>query len=109
MTSPVDPSEIGRAAAGGIAGAWLTGSQTIDGLIPGADAANAVIDGIVASRRWLSVRHNWIRVGWTVGGAFLMYMGVIMLAQPAVSTVAQAAGKAAELVPMGKAAKAVVT
>lgn len=102
MTMPLVPGP------GIIAGLATGGLKTVQGMIPGADAANAVIDGIVASRRWLSERHNWTRVGWTIGGAFLMYMGVLMLAKPQIESASQAATKVLDVLPAGKAVKAVV-
>lgn len=102
MTTPIPPGTVA-----GIAGLFGKGAKAaVEGIIPGADAANAAIDGIVATRRWLSDRHNWTRVAWTLGGAFLMYMGVLMLAKPQIESAAQAAGKVLDVVPVGKAAKA---
>lgn len=107
MTSPfVDP--IGQAGAivkgAQVAAGWLgAGAQEITGLIPGADAANAAIDGIAATRRWLSDRHNWTRVAWTVGGAMLMYYGMLLLAAPKVTGVVE---KVSNIVPAGKVANA---
>lgn len=110
MTSPLDP---GAPAANIVKGAktlagWIgSGAQQVTGVIPGADAANTLIDSIAASRRWLAERHNWTRVAWTIGGTFLMYMGVLMLAKPQIESAVQAAGKAAEILPAGKIAKVV--
>lgn len=102
MTSPFDPSP---AIARGLVDLFGGAGKVVEGMIPGADAANALIDGVVASRRWMSDRHNWVRVGWTMGGAFLMYMGVLMLAKPGIDSAVEAAGKAAEVLPVGKIAK----
>jgi type IV secretory pathway VirB2 component (pilin) len=89
MTAPT-----GAAAAGVIEGAKQV-RQTVTGLLPGADAAASVIDGIVATRRWISDRHNWIRVGWFVSGAVLFYGGAYMIIRPATEPLATAAAKTA--------------
>lgn len=56
--------------------------------IPGLAAVTDIGAGIGAVRRWVSDRHNWVRVAWTVGGLVLMASGVaVMAGKPAASAV----------------------
>lgn len=36
-------------------------------------------DVATAARRWVSDRHNWVRVGWFAAGSIMITTGVIML------------------------------
>lgn len=105
MTGPV-VQPVQKAPKPNPVTALTTGPVTalLSGLLPGQDAAQGLIDAILAIRRWTSVRHNWTRVLWFVGGSALMLLGGIMLLSPSVDTVAQAV---TTVVPEAKAAKAV--
>jgi hypothetical protein len=87
-----------------ITGAAGAATSAVSGLVPGADAAGSLIDGMVAVRRWIGVRHNWVRVGWFVSGMILMYAGAFMIIKPEVQSGVQAV---TDVVPVGKITKAV--
>lgn len=99
MTNPIPP---GAASAG--AAAVVGGLREVKGLIPGADAASAVTDGVTAVRRWVSDRHNWTRVAWFGAGVTLMMIGAGMIGRPVAQKAVRAAATA---VPTGKIATAV--
>lgn len=94
MTFP-NPALVPPVVAGGVQAA-----KEVTGLIPGADAAASLIDGVVAVRRWISDRHNWTRVAWFGAGVVLVLTGAAMLARKPIQAAVTA-------VPVGKAAKAV--
>jgi hypothetical protein len=71
VPNPLNPAQVAGALAGGV--------KTVTGLIPGADAANAILDATTAARRWMGDRHNWVRVGWVVAGFALVAIGASIL------------------------------
>jgi hypothetical protein len=73
-----------------------TGTKVVLGNIPlpGVDQATALVDSATAVRRWISDRHNWVRVGWFVGGSLLLWAGVVVLARKPIIATAQGAGTA---------------
>jgi hypothetical protein len=96
VTAPGLGPQIGQAIAG------LTKVE-----IPGVDSANALIDGIDATRRWMSDRHNWIRVMWFGAGMILMIGGAMIISRPAISKTAGTVAAVAPVGKIGKVAKAV--
>lgn len=93
VVNPLDP--IGTAE---------TAVRLVSGLLPGANAAGGLVDGVVAVRRWISDRHNWVRVGWFVAGGLLFYGGIAVLARKQIIGAAQATGVTpGQLVSSGKA------
>lgn len=84
MTSPAGEAVVG-AATGAV--------NTVTGLLPGADAANAVVDAVTAIRRWVSDRHNAVRVAWFVAGYALIIAGAYRIARPAIDPVIETAKK----------------
>jgi len=84
IPNPTNPQQV--------AGAIVGNTKTVLGLLPGADAANSLIDGITASRRWIGDRHNWARVLWFVSGATLLYMGAAVLVRKQIKAGIDAAG-----------------
>jgi hypothetical protein len=102
---PVGAAGQSISGAASAAGAAAKGAVTgVSGLLPGADAAGSLLDVLVATRRWVSVRHNWVRVAWTVTGVALMWAGALMVIKPEISSAVQAVG---EVPGAGKAIKAV--
>lgn len=74
MTFPIPPgvqNELNKRAA------------QVTQAVPGLDTADAIVDGVSAVRRWVSDRHNMIRVIWTVSGFTLMIAGAIVISRPA--------------------------
>lgn len=69
LPNPLDPEQVRGAV------------RRVTGIIPGASEAAGMLDAVVATRRWISDRHNWMRVGWFVLGAAMIYGGVIILAR----------------------------
>lgn len=57
----------------------------VSGLIPGGSAVNAGLDAVMAVRRWMSDRHNWVRIGYFGAGLAMIYIGAAWLAKPAVT------------------------
>jgi hypothetical protein len=101
MTMP-GPVVIGGAVGIGAAQAKKA-KEEIPGLVPGADAANAVIDGVTAARRWISDRHNLIRIAWFGSGVVLIIAGAVIISRPI-----QNAGKVTStLLTGGKAANVI--
>lgn len=75
-----------------------TGTKVVLGSIPlpGLDQAATLVDSVTAVRRWVSDRHNWVRVGWFVGGSLLLWAGVLVLARKPIVATAKGAGAAAK-------------
>jgi len=80
MTNPLPP---GALSAG--ANAAASAAKEVQAAVPGADAFEAIANGAGAVRRWVSDRHNWVRVGWFGAGVALMFVGATMIAGPKVS------------------------
>lgn len=82
----------------------LSLAPPVDTVTGGIDAVTGSLadvgTGVRATHRWISDRNNWIRVAKVAAGAGLLIGGVLVLARPAVSS---AAGKAASILPKGKA------
>jgi hypothetical protein len=107
VTGSIPLGAVGQTVSGAAsaAGAAAAGAVTgVSGLLPGADAAGSLLDVLVATRRWVGVRHNWVRVAWTATGLALMWAGALMVIKPEVSSAVQAVG---EVPGAGKAFKAV--
>lgn len=81
IPNPFDPAQVGGAI------------RRVAGVIPGASEAAGFLDAAVATRRWISDRHNWVRVGWFVLGAGMIYAGVIVLARHQIAAVASGTEK----------------
>ncbi|MGE5827532.1 MAG: hypothetical protein ACM30G_04105 [Micromonosporaceae bacterium] len=65
-------------------------------VIPGAGEVAGVVDTFVAARRWISDRHNWVRVAWVVSGFVLIATGVAWMARrPIESRITETAQTAA--------------
>lgn len=58
----------------------------VEGLIPGASEAHAGVDAVVAVRRWISDRHNWVRMGWFAAGLAMIYIGAAWMSMPIVKS-----------------------
>lgn len=72
MTLPFDPrTPTGAAIVGQGAQALKTAQGTI----------TDITGALTATRRWVSDRHNWVRVAWTVSGLVMIYVGVVVLAR----------------------------
>ena len=62
--------------------------------IPGLAQITDLGQALGAVKRWISDRHNWVRVGWFVGGVVLMVGGVaVMAGKPAVQSTIKTVGK----------------
>lgn len=66
--------------------------RMVSGLLPGADAANSVADAATAVRRWVSERHNWVRVSWFITGVTIAWIGVVVLARKPIGGAMEATG-----------------
>lgn len=85
-------------------GAIGAAGEAVGGLLDSLNPFSDLTDSLSAVRRWVSDRHNWVRVSWVVGGASMFTVGVIMMAG---RPVGKTAGAAVQLVtPAGKAVKA---
>lgn len=102
-----------KAKWAGAAGAGNSdGFQLSD--IPGAGAVSGAIDtagdvasgvgtiasGVAAGATWISTASNWVRVGYVVGGAVLVVVGVNMVTT--LPTIKQVAGVATRVAKRGK-------
>lgn len=76
------------------------------GAIPGsvseAVGLDAVGESLAAARRWISDRHNWIRIGWAGIGVAAIVVGGTIMARKSIAAGAKVVTKA---VPAGKVAK----
>jgi len=73
VPNPLNPGQV--------AGAAQTAVKTVVGVVPGAKEAAGILDAVIASRRWLSDRHNWVRVAWVSAGFALVVGGAFVLAR----------------------------
>jgi len=76
MVAPIDPATAAELAA---RAAHVV--VTAPSAIPGVGELAGFVDGLTAARRWLSDRHNWIRIVWVVGGFSLMVSGAVLIAR----------------------------
>lgn len=76
MTVPIGPAAATGAAAGAAVGGAITDAREAAGNLPG-------LAEISAARAWMANRHNWVRVGWFVGGLVLMIAGAVTFAERA--------------------------
>lgn len=112
-----DPGAIGDAFAELLGGGLGYGAPDTDKVTAGANQAASIadatgvgdaVDGIRAVRRWVSDRHNWIRVGYFLGGAWLFGVGAVMVAgRPASKAAAPIVNLATGAAPTGRIGKAV--
>ena len=98
MTAPVDPSLIPEAAD------RLTRLiMAAPSVIPGVGELAGVVDSMLAVRRWISDRHNWVRVVWVVGGFSLMVTGAMLMARRPIESAATRVGGEVISSAVGKA------
>ncbi len=80
--------------------------RVVAGVLPGSVAEavglDAVGEQLAAVRRWISDRHNWIRVGWAGIGVAAIVVGGTIMARKSIAAGAKVVTKA---VPAGKVAK----
>lgn len=53
--------------------------RVITGESLGGTEAGSVLDAITAARRWIGVRHNWVRVGWFATGGVVLVLGLVIM------------------------------
>jgi hypothetical protein len=93
MTSPYTPGTVPNPLnPAQVAGAIQGAVKTVAGVVPGANEAAGILDSVIAARRWMADRHNWIRVAWFVGGGMLLVGGALTLARKPISGIASNAG-----------------
>lgn len=103
MTQP-DPGageSTGRKILSGALGGIL-GAGAADKAVGSVDQLGDVTDSVRAVRAWVSVRHNWVRVAWVVGGALMFAVGAVMLGERPVASAAEQISK-----PVGDVVKTV--
>lgn len=86
------PEEASRVADQWHPRGW---SGLIKDYVPGGEALVGLGDALDATRRWVSVRHNWVRVGWVAAGATLIAIGAAVLVKPATRAAARTAAQTA--------------
>jgi hypothetical protein len=81
--------------------------RVVVGALPGsvseAVGLDAVGENLSAVRRWISDRHNWVRVGWAGVGLAAIVVGGTIMARKSIAAGAKVVTKA---IPAGKVAKA---
>ena len=104
MTAPIpNPAQAG-AAAGDMLGRIIVTPS----IIPGVGELAGLADTVTAARRWVSDRHNWVRVSWVGLGVFLVAAGVIWMARKPIEQMVQEKAGAAAAVGTTVATKGAV-
>jgi hypothetical protein len=84
IPNPVDPTGT---VTGWVVDALGQGQKVATGLTGGVGGVTAAVDSIVATRRWIGDRHNWLRVAWFMAGSGLLMVGLtILVRKPAMAT-----------------------
>lgn len=84
----------GAAALGGPGGAAAVaaGQKVAQKVQAPVDSLDALKDGAAAVRRWVSDRHNWVRVTWFSGGLVCFVVGAVMVAGKPAASAAKVVG-----------------
>lgn len=88
-------------AAGAPVGNTLNAAGDVAGQV------SKISDAIGKGGNWISSAHNWVRIGYVIGGSVLAIAALQSLFKPVTSKVAGTALKAASVLPQGKAVSAV--